>query len=84
MVREGYSRSYQGLGKVAAYLDDAIVFDSDPTAHAKTNRALFERLRTHNLKLSRSKARLGTTDDYFLGHSMSTAGVRPNAEKCQH
>ena len=71
----------KGLAQVAAYLDDVIVFDSDPTAHVRTIRALFERLRKHNLKLSPSKAHLGATDANFLGHSISPAGIRPNAEK---
>ena len=57
------------------------MFDSDPSAHIKTTRAPFERLRKHNLTPSPSKARLGTTDADFLGHSISPAGVRPNAEK---
>ena len=62
-------------------LDGVIVFDSDPTAHVKTTRALFERLRKHNLKLSSSKARLRATDANFLGHSISPAGIAPNAGK---
>ena len=70
----------KNLEQVAAYLDDVIVFDSDPTVHVKTMRALFEHLRKHNLKLSASKVRLGATDADFLGHSISPAGVRPNAE----
>ena len=67
--------------QVAAYLADVIVFDSDPIAHVQTIRSLFERLRKHNLKLSPSKGRLGATDANFLGHSISPAGLRPNAEK---
>ena len=47
----------KGLKQVAAYLDDAIVFDSDPVAHVRTFLSLFERLRKHNLKLSLSKAK---------------------------
>ena len=68
------------LKQVAAYLDDVIVFDSDPVAHVRMITSLFERLRKHNLKLSPSKARLGATDANFLGHSISPAGLRPNAE----
>ena len=71
----------KGLKQVAAYLDDVIVFDSDPIAHVQTIRSLFERLREHNLKLSPSKARLGATDANFLGHSISPVGLCPNAEK---
>ena len=57
------------------------LFDSDSIAHVQTIRSLFERLRKHNLKLSPSKARLGATDANFLGHSISRASLRPNAEK---
>ena len=71
----------KGLKQVAAYLDDVIVFDSDPIAHVQTIRSLFERLREHNIKLCPSKARLVSADANFLGHSISPAGLRPNAEK---
>ena len=71
----------KGLEQVAAYLDDVIVFDSDPSTHVKAIGALFERLRKNNLKLSPMKARLGVTDADSLGHSISPAGVCPNAEK---
>ena len=65
---------------VTAYFDGVIVFDSDPTAHVKTMRALFERLRKHNIKPSPSKARQGGTEADFLFHSPSPAGERPNEE----
>ena len=38
-------------------------------------------MRKHNLKLSPSKAKIGATDVDFLGHTISPAGVRPNADK---
>ena len=71
----------KGLEQVAAHLDNAIVYESDPSAHLKTIRALFEQLRKHNLMLSPSKARLSATYADFLGHFISPAGVRPNADK---
>ena len=70
------------LEQVAEYLDGVIVFDSDPLTHIKTSRALFERLRKHNLKLSPCEIqtrRDGRAD--FLGHCTSPAGVRRKAEK---
>ena len=78
VVRQGYQRGYNELG---TYLDDVIVFDSDPTAHLENMRALFESLRRHNLKFSPSKARLGATDADFVGNSISPDGVRPDADK---
>ena len=74
----------KGLEQAATYLGDVVIFGSGPTAHVKTTRALFDRLRKQNLKLSPSKARLGATDADFLGHSISPAGWHPNSEKCQH
>ena len=69
------------MKQVAAYLDDVIVFDSDPVEHVRTIRSLFERLRKHNLNISPSKTRLGATDANVLGHSISPEGLRSNAEK---
>ena len=80
-----YLRPTRSSGITEGALEEAgrnvIVFDSDPIAHVQTIRSLFERLRKHNLKLSPSKARLGATEANFLGHSISLAGLRPNAEK---
>ena len=66
---------------MASYLDDVIVFDSDPVAYVRTIRSLVECLQKHNLKLSPSKAHLGATDATFLGHSIPPAGLRSNSEK---
>ena len=70
-----------GLAQVAAYFDDVIVLDSDPTAHVKTIRPLFERLRKHNLKLYPLKARLGATDVNFLDHFHFARGYTPKRGK---
>ena len=42
----------KGLDRVAAYLDDVIVFDADPSLHVDNMKKFFLRLRKHNLKLS--------------------------------
>ena len=56
------------------------MFNSDPVGRVRKIRSLLGRLRKQNLKLSRSKTRLGATDVNFLGNSSSPAGLRPNAE----
>ena len=71
----------KGLANVAAYLDDLTMFDSDPSAHVLTITEPFKQLRKHNLKLSPSKAKIGATDNDFLCHTISPAGMRPNASK---
>ena len=71
----------KGLEQVAMYLDDVIVFHSDPSADVKTIRVLFDRLRKSAITISPSKVRLDTTGADFLGHSISPAGLRSRAEK---
>ena len=71
----------KGLANVAAYLDDVIVFDPDPSAHVPTITGPFKQLRKHNLKRSPSKAKIGATVADFSSHTISPAGIRPNASK---
>ncbi|CAB1108262.1 unnamed protein product [Ectocarpus sp. CCAP 1310/34] len=71
----------KNLHGVASYLDDLIVVDDTPATHVGTMRALFERLRTHNLKLTPPKATIGATEADFLGHTISPDGVRLNGAK---
>ena len=71
----------KGLERIAAYLDDIIVYDSDPAAHTANIRALFGRLRKHNLKLSPSIAKIDATKTDILEHTIPPDGVSPNADK---
>ena len=71
------------LDRVATYLDDVIVFDADPSLHVADMKEMFLRLRQYNLKLPPSKAIIGVTDADFLGHTISPAGVIPNAQKVE-
>ena len=70
-----------GWQRVAAYLDDIIVFDPDPTDYVANIRALFGRLRKHHLKRSPSKAKIVATTADFLGHTISAGGYSPNSDK---
>ena len=46
------SEVIKDLTEMTAYLDDVIVFDSDPISHVQMIRSLFERLGKHNLNLT--------------------------------
>ncbi|CAM9575887.1 unnamed protein product, partial [Sphacelaria rigidula] len=76
-------RVTEGLEHIIMYLDDVIAFDASPTAHTRTLREFPSRLRTRDLKLSPSKARLGAADLDFLGHSISPAGLHPDTNKAK-
>ena len=71
----------KGLERVAAYLDDVIVYDRGPTAHTNNTRVLFKRLQKYNVKLFPAYAKIGATKADFLGHTISPAGTSPKADK---
>ena len=73
----------KGLDRVAAYLDDVIVFEADPSLHVANMKEFFLRLGKHNFKLSPSKAIIGSTDADFLGHTISPASIMPNAQQVE-
>ena len=72
---EVINKAIKDSKQAAAYIDDVPVFESDPVAHVRTIRSFFERLRTHNLKLSTWKGRLGAIDANVLVHSISPADL---------
>ena len=71
----------KGLERVAAYLDDIIVYNPDPAAHTVSIRAMFKNVRKKKLKLSPAKVNITTTKAHFLRHTISPDGVSPNADK---
>lgn len=68
----------KGLEQVAAYLDNVIVFDSDPSTYIKIIHAFMCK---HDLKLSPSKGHLGATYAIFLVYRISPVDLRPNEDK---
>ena len=78
---KGIDEGIKDLDRVAAYLDDVIVYDPYPAVDVINIRSLVERLYKHNLKLSPSKAKLGATNADFLGHTISSSGVSPIVDK---
>lgn len=75
------SEVIKNLDRVAAYLDDVVVFYPDPMAHVANIRPLVERLRNHKLELSPAKVKLSAADADFLGHIISSSGVSPHVDK---
>ena len=73
----------KGLDRVAAYLDNVIVFDAETSLHVVNMRKFVLRLRKCNLKLSPSKDTIGATKVDFLGHTIFPVGSMPNAKKVE-
>lgn len=63
------------------YIDDLIVFSPDFETHLKDLRAVFERLRSFNLKLKPSKCLFGCRSVRYLGFIVSENGIAADPDK---
>lgn len=70
------------IGKVClVYLDDIIIFATSLEEHIANLKLIFERLRTSNFKIQLDKSEFLRKEITFLGHIVSTEGIKPNPEK---
>lgn len=64
-----------------AYLDDIIVFSSNPESHLERLQRLFDRLREAGLKLKPSKCHILQREVSFLGFRVNNSGVGTDPDK---
>jgi hypothetical protein len=62
---------------VLVYLDDILVYSRNPVEHQQHLRLVLEQLRRHKLYAKLSKCEFGQQSMEFLGHQVSSTGVRP-------
>jgi hypothetical protein len=67
--------------KCLVYLDDIIVFSVDLQEHNKRLREVFNRLRSHNLKLQPLKCEFLRKEVVYLGHKLTENGVKSDERK---
>jgi transposase InsO family protein len=63
------------------YLDDIIVFSKTFEDHLKDLEVVFERLRSHGLKLKAKKCHLCCNEVVYLGHLITRDGIREDPSK---
>lgn len=76
----------EGLSGVAVIADDILVYGrgSDYMADHDTNlKQLLERAREQNLKLNKNKLKLRLTEVTYMGHLLTSNGLRPDPMKIQ-
>ena len=66
---------------VTSYLDDIIVWSASETEHLEHLEQVMNRLRSANLKLKMSKCEFFKKELDFLGHTVTTSGIRPQTRK---
>ena len=64
-----------------AYLDDIIIFSKIPQEHLLHIRMVFEKLRSANLSMKKSKCCFLSKEIQYLGHILSATGIRPLPSK---
>lgn len=63
------------------YLDDVVVFSSSFQEHMSRLRSVLEAIRAARLTIKPEKCHLGFRELKFLGHVVSSHGIRPDPEK---
>jgi putative transposase len=66
------------MGFVAVYLDDIPIFSRTPEEHVMHVQAVFEK---HGFYLKLSKCEFFKSSVPYLGHVISSAGIRPDPTK---
>lgn len=70
------------IGKACyIYLDDIIVFGKDLKQHTENLKLVFDRLKSVNLQLKPSKCKFFRESVTYLGHLISSEGIRPDPAK---
>ena len=64
-----------------AYLDDIIIFSKTPQEHLSHICMVFEKLRTANLSMKKSKCNFFSKEIQYLGHILSATGIQPLPSK---
>lgn len=65
------------------YLDDIVVFSNSPEEHLVNTRKVLQKLREANLYCSKKKTKLFREEIKFLGHWISSKGIRVDNEKVE-
>ena len=72
------------LGKIChIYLDDIVIWSSDVTEHTKHIALVMAALRKARLYCNPAKCRFYLKELDFLGHHISTRGIKPNSSKVE-
>ena len=71
----------QGLHFSYAYIDDLLIASHSSEEHKEHLRQVLERLQFHGLHINPAKCVFGASELEFLGHHVSSQGIRPLEQK---
>lgn len=79
-VMDNVLREYLGKGCLV-YMDDIIVYSTSLQEHIDKLRKVFNKLKSANLKIQLDKSEFLKKEVSFLGHLVTSEGVKPNPDK---
>lgn len=65
------------------YLDDILIFSTSFEEHISNINSIFKKLREANLKIQINKCTFFAKETMYLGHLLTTSGVKPNPSKIE-
>lgn len=71
----------RGLDNVFTYIDDVIIASTSLQDHMHKLKQVFDRLKLHNLKIQLDKSEFLQKHVQFLGHELTSDGLKPNQDK---
>ena len=66
---------------VFVYIDDLVIYSSNPAEHAKHLRLVLERLKNAGLRIKTSKCTIAAPEVELLGYTVSEKGIRAQSSK---
>ena len=73
----------EGLDGVVCHIDDLLVWGKDQEQHDARLHALLKKLEQAGVTLNVDKCELSRSEVVFLGHVITSTGIRPDPEKTQ-
>lgn len=81
LFQEKMSQLLEKHTGVSVYIDDLIIWGKDKAEHDCRLRKLLDKLRLENVKLNKSKCKIGIDQLKYLGHCISKNGITPDKNK---
>ena len=75
------SKVVNGLHFTLAYQDDVIFFTESAEQHLKHTQIVLTKLKQAKLRLKKSKCLFFKQELHYLGHLLTTSGIKPRLEK---
>ena len=72
-----------GLHFTLAYLDDVIIFSESAEQHLNHIQIILTRLKQAKLRLKKNKCLFFKQELHYLGHLLTTNGIKPQSEKIE-